>query len=151
MMLPAISSSGESKGCKVVLQKFNDLAKSPGGTGLPRPLTTARTVFTGLEAGTYSVTETQPTGCRQGAANEAGSADGEVVGTDQYAEIDLTEGLEAEDYNFGERGLGASYIPRECIITVPEPSTFSALMTGLLLLAGLDASRAVADSRYRVF
>lgn len=85
--------------------------------------------FTGLEAGTYTVTEQQPTGWLDG-KDTAGSIDGQTVGTagnDQISGITLRWGDAATQYNFGEF-LGASIAgivhadtDRDCIVDVGEP------------------------------
>jgi hypothetical protein len=58
--------------------------------------------FTGLTAGTYTLTETQPQGYAQG-VNRAGSLGGNAVaGTDTITTINLTAGSRGTNYNFGE-------------------------------------------------
>ncbi|MGL4553152.1 MAG: choice-of-anchor E domain-containing protein [Gemmataceae bacterium] len=65
--------------------------------------------FTGLTAGTYTITETQPAGYQQG-TNAAGSAGGTVTG-DTIAAINLQARQNATQYSFGE------------IRTTPTPPT----------------------------
>lgn len=84
--------------------------------------------FTGLSAGTYTVTEQQPSGWLDG-KDSAGWIDGLTVGiatNDQISGITLRWGDEATQYNFGEY-LGASIAGivhadtnRNCIVDVGE-------------------------------
>ncbi|MBD2679249.1 MULTISPECIES: VCBS domain-containing protein [Nostoc] len=57
--------------------------------------------FSNLAPGTYTLTETQPTGYEDG-QETAGSASGTVVGNDVISNISLTAGANATGYNFGE-------------------------------------------------
>jgi serine/threonine protein kinase len=58
-------------------------------------------VFLGLPSGTYTITETQPAGYTQG-INTIGTGGGTVSG-DQLTGISLAAGVNALNYNFGER------------------------------------------------
>ncbi len=59
-------------------------------------------IITGLPAGTYTVTETQPAGWAEGITS-AGSVGG-TVGSNQTSNITLGVTTIATDYNFGEQG-----------------------------------------------
>ncbi|MFO0954028.1 MAG: LamG-like jellyroll fold domain-containing protein [Isosphaeraceae bacterium] len=63
--------------------------------------------FLNLRPGHYKVTETQPAGFTQG-VNSVGSAGGTVVG-DQF-DLYLTAGLDALNYNYGERPAGTGQV-----------------------------------------
>ena len=68
--------------------------------------------FTGLEPGTYAITETQPFGYFSG-TNTVGTVDGMQNGTyddvlgDRFYNIDLDAGKSGVNYNFGELLDGA--------------------------------------------
>lgn len=79
------------------------------GGNLTTPLTTTTASdgsysFTGLAAGTYTVTQTQPTGYLPGtitAGTDNGATDG-TVGTENISTITLNAGDSGINYNFGE-------------------------------------------------
>jgi len=58
-------------------------------------------IFEDLAAGTYTVTETQPVGYADG-LDTIGS-EGGVVGNDEFSDIVLAAGVDAENYNFAEQ------------------------------------------------
>ena len=57
--------------------------------------------FTGLAAGTYKITETQPAGYVDG-ADTVGSAGGDGSANDMFSDINLGAGVDAVDYDFEE-------------------------------------------------
>ena len=103
--------------------------------------------FDNVLPGTYSVTEVTPymfvEGCEQEEGGKVKERDkvnsefvGEMVTSNQFAEVVLPPGSEGFDYNFGEWGLRTKYISkRALIVVVPEPSV--ATLTVIVLLLGL--------------
>lgn len=74
-----------------------------GGTAVNQTATTdsnGNYTFTGLQQGTYTVTETPPSGYLDGAVT-VGTAGG-TQGTEQVDNIQLNQGVNATNYNFGE-------------------------------------------------
>ncbi|MFO0802292.1 MAG: SdrD B-like domain-containing protein [Gemmataceae bacterium] len=63
--------------------------------------------FTGLAAGTYILTETQPAGWTDG-AESTGTAGGTLVSPDSITSIPLGSGASASGYNFGEVGVAVT-------------------------------------------
>jgi hypothetical protein len=108
--------------------------------------------FNSLSPGQYALTETQPIKYVQGKPNQLkleeaalsglseADEDDMVVESDHYAGIVLTTGEQATDYDFGEWGLKTRYLSKRQLI-VPEPSTVSVLVVGLLALVGFRRIR----------
>jgi hypothetical protein len=110
--------------------------------------------FLKLEAGTYTLTETQPIEFLEGKYNmrqpgtingvTAGTNVGTVDGPNAFKGIKLVLGSEGVMYNFGEAGLRSAYVSKRQFLTytekptgfVPEPTVAMLLATGLLLLLG---------------
>ena len=90
--------------------------------------------FDYLLPGTYTVTEVTPYMFVEGKPNAAGNLGGQVVTSNQYAEVVVAPLDEGTGYNFGEWGLKTRYISkRSLIVVVPEPSTM-VLLAGICLL-----------------
>ncbi|MDP6047547.1 MAG: SdrD B-like domain-containing protein [Phycisphaerae bacterium] len=68
--------------------------------------------FEDLLAGTYTVTETQPTNYDDG--KDAVGSEGGTLGNDVISEIDLIAGANAVDYDFGELKKPCDPKPRTC-------------------------------------
>jgi uncharacterized protein YbdZ (MbtH family) len=96
--------------------------------------------FTGLRAGTYSVSETQPTAFNDGQENTQKSGPGRVAG-DCYTGIQMTGHTEATEYNFGERGLRADYVTLQFY--------FSSTPDGAQLVQNLDLAHGVRWFAFR--
>ncbi len=85
--------------------------------------------FFGLDAGTYTISQSQPTSVLDG-VDTVGSAGG-TAENDRFTVV-LGEGVDGEDYNFGERGRQAASIrlvdllsstPRDAMTTGVQPGT----------------------------
>jgi hypothetical protein len=96
--------------------------------------------FDDLFPGLYSLTETQPIKYVQGKPNAVGSAGGVADGSDSFKSINLLAGIQGASYNFGEWGLKTQYLSKRQLI-VPEPTTVSVLVAGLLALVGFRRFR----------
>lgn len=107
--------------------------------------------FNSLSPGQYALTETQPIKYVQGKPNqlkleeaaltELSETDEDlVVECDRYAGIGLAAGEQATAYDFGEWGLKTRYLSKRQLV-VPEPSTVSGLVVGLLALVGFRRFR----------
>jgi hypothetical protein len=110
--------------------------------------------FLKLEAGTYTLTETQPVEFLEGKYNKrqpgtingvtAGTDVGAVDGPNAFKGIKLVLGSEGVMYNFGEAGLRSAYISKRQFLTytekptefIPEPTAAMLLAVGLLGLLG---------------
>ena len=101
-----VRDSGEEgfEGVSISLAGTNSL-----GSSVSLQTTTAANgsyTFTGLAPGSYSITETQPTGSRNGVPivdgkDTIGSQGGTVAANDKFS-ITLTEGIDGTNNNFGE-------------------------------------------------
>jgi hypothetical protein len=112
--------------------------------------------FTGLGAGTYSVTmltpcsyawETYPVGVLQDAAGNAVVPAG-VAAADQFTDIAMPAGGAGTNYNFGNSVFPVAAYSKRLLIddngiihTVPEPGSLVLLAVGGLILAGFARLR----------
>src|SRR5207253_10935655 len=67
-------------------------------------------LFLNLRPGSYCITETQPAGYLQ-RIDSVGTAGGSLVATDQFF-VQLGQGVNGLNYNFGERPAGTGQVQR---------------------------------------
>ncbi|WP_197525771.1 SdrD B-like domain-containing protein [Pseudobythopirellula maris] len=118
-----------------------------------------RYTFTGLEAGTYSLRQSQPVEyvdgldtlgtiyTHAGAPVLAGVSPG-VVLNDAFEQIELIDSVVGDYYNFGERGLLPWYVSKRYLLGtadrpsfVPEPGAAALLLCAFAGIASKRRSR----------
>jgi hypothetical protein len=77
--------------------------------------------FTGLTAGTYKITETQPTAYLDG-KDTVGTLGGNTTKNDEFSAINLPPGVDGVEYNFGERLKATPNVPPPVNPGTPTPS-----------------------------
>ena len=122
-----------------------------GGTPVTESATTDQYgffSFSGLQPGTYILSEDDPIAFMQGLPGNPGTVNGSPVGQadgpDKFVNITLAAGDAGKDYNFGESGLRSAYLSKRYLLTkqeeieeIPEPSGVVLLTIGSLLCLGL--------------
>lgn len=131
----------------------NNGAKEPHELGLPNvPITVdgpvTSTVVTGadgryefadLPVGQYTVTQAQPSAFNDGIETLGPTQLGHVEG-EGFAGLNLPAGANAEDYNFGERGLRGEFVSRQ-LMNRPLGDQFVLDLTGGIGFGGFQANR----------
>lgn len=117
--------------------------------------------FSNLNAGTYSIRQTQPIGYvdgidtlgvihgLNGSENPAGSSVGTSPSSDYFKNIVLVDNSRGDMFNFGERGLAPGYVSKRYLLgtadpmvftpppeLAPEPATIASAATALLASLG---------------
>jgi uncharacterized repeat protein (TIGR01451 family) len=72
-------------------------------------------LFAGLASGTYTVSETQPAAFLDGLDTQGSPALGSVE-NDRFVDVNLDGGVNAVDYNFGERGLAPPFLSKGLLL-----------------------------------
>ncbi|MEM7783024.1 MAG: SdrD B-like domain-containing protein [Planctomycetota bacterium] len=99
------SGDGEHGIGGVRIELYDTSGGTPVFVGFTNTAADGTYSFNGLLGDQYEIRQTQPTNYNDGQDTDGSEANGDTSTNDQISNIELNAGIDATDYNFGERGV----------------------------------------------